>query len=76
MYDLHFRVVRFLISDGNYETVYTNLDADAFPIEKIKKLYHLRWGIETSLRELKYAFGLQVFTVRKKTHCCKKFLLD
>ena len=26
MYDLHFRVVRFRISDGSYETVYTNLD--------------------------------------------------
>ena len=46
-YDLHFRIVRFQISGGYYETVYTNLDAQTFPIEKIKELYRLRWGIET-----------------------------
>lgn len=61
MYDLHFRVVRFQIPDGSYETVYTNLDARAFPIEKVKNLYHLRWGIETSFRELKYNVGLASF---------------
>ena len=44
MYDLHFRVVRFPVSDGNYEIVYTNLDRDMFPKEKIKELYNLRWG--------------------------------
>ena len=58
MYDLHFRVVRFPVSDGNYEIVYTNLDRDMFPKEKIKELYNLRWGIETSFRNLKYSIGL------------------
>ena len=52
MYDLRFRVVRFRISGGCYETVYTNLDSETFPIGKIKELYRLRWGIETSFREL------------------------
>lgn len=27
-------------------------------IEDIKKLYHMRWGIETSFRDLKYTIGL------------------
>lgn len=49
MYDRHFRVVRFQIFGGCCETIYTN----AFPIEKIKELYRLRWGIEASFRELK-----------------------
>ena len=31
----------------------------------IKKLYQLRWGIETSFRELKYAIGLTSFHARK-----------
>ncbi len=66
MYDLHFRAVRFLISDGNYETIYTNLDAQAFPIKKLKDLYRLRWGIETSFRELKYAIGLASLHSKKK----------
>jgi hypothetical protein len=65
-YDLHFRVVRFLISDGIYETVYTNLDAEEFPPEKIKELYRLRWGIETSFRKLKYAVGLASLHSKKK----------
>ena len=58
MYDLRFRVVRFQIPGGYYETVYTNLDPETFPIERIKELYCLRWGIETSFRELKYTIGL------------------
>lgn len=66
MYDLHFRAVRFLLSDGNYETVYTNLDKDLFPVKKIKELYNLRWGIETSFRELKYAVGLACLHSKKK----------
>lgn len=66
MYDLHFRAVRFRLPDGNYETVYTNLDKELFPIEKIKELYNLRWGIETSFRELKYTVGLACLHSKKK----------
>lgn len=66
MYDLHFRVVRFQISSGNYETVYTNLEKDIFPADKIKALYQLRWGIETSFRDLKYVIGLASLHGKKK----------
>lgn len=65
MYDLRFRVVRFRISGGCYETVYTNLDSETFPIGKIKELYRLRWGIETSFRELKYTIGLSCLHGKK-----------
>ena len=65
-YDLHFRAVRFAISDGVYETVYTNLNAEDFPPEKIKQFYNLRWGIETSFKELKYAVGLASLHSKKK----------
>lgn len=33
--------------------------------EDLKTLYHLRWGIETSFRELKYALGLTHFHSKK-----------
>lgn len=66
LYGLHFRAVRFLISEGVYETIYTNLDAKDFPPEKIKEIYRLRWGIETSFRELKYAVGLSSLHSKKK----------
>lgn len=65
-YDLKFRAVRFQISEGIYETVYTNLDAKEFPLERIKELYYRRWGIETSFRELKYAIGLASLHGKKK----------
>ena len=57
-YDLHFRVVRFPISDTLCETIITNLDETLFPLCEIKKLYAMRWGIETSFRQLKHTLGL------------------
>ena len=64
-YPISFRIARFKIADDSYETVITNLDRFLFPAEKLKELYHLRWGIETSFRELKYAIGLTSFHARK-----------
>ena len=57
-YDLNVRFVRFQISDDTYETVITNLSADEFSPTEIKHLYSLRWGIETSFRDLKYSLAL------------------
>ena len=57
-YPLSFRIVRFPISDSICETIITNLDAELFPAAEIKKLYAMRWGIETSFRELKYTLAL------------------
>ena len=64
-YPLSFRIVRFHISADSTETLITNLDADAFPPEELKHLYHLRWGIETSFRQLKYTIGLSLFQSKK-----------
>lgn len=64
-YTLTFRVVRFAISEDTYEVLLTNLDREAFPPEQLKELYHLRWSIETSYRELKYTIGLTSFHARK-----------
>ncbi len=58
-YDLKVRVVRFRISDDTYETIVTNLSENEFSADEIKHLYNLRWGIETSFRELKYTIGLK-----------------
>lgn len=64
-YELRFRIVRFKITNNIYETVVTNLDARTFPPEELKKLYNMRWGIETSFRELKYTIGLLHFHAKK-----------
>lgn len=64
-YTLPFRIARFKISDENYEVVVTNLDRSQFPSKNLKEIYQLRWGIETSFRELKYAIGLTSFHAKK-----------
>lgn len=56
-YPMSFRVVRFLLDTGEYETIATSLP-HSFTVDDIKELYHMRWGIETSFRELKYCIGL------------------
>lgn len=56
-YPMKFRVVRFQLDTGEYETLATSLP-DSFTFAEIKELYHARWGIETAFRELKYGLGL------------------
>ena len=67
-YNLRFRVVRFRLSDSSFETVVTNLPADAFPPAELELLYTRRWGIETSFRHLKYTLGLIHFHAKKVEH--------
>ena len=64
-YEMNLRIVRFPIADGSYECIITNLPPEEFPPEDIKELYHMRWGIETSFRELKYSIGLTHFHSKK-----------
>lgn len=64
-YTFSFRIVRFKISEDSTETLITNLDRNSFPAEELKHLYHLRWGIETSFRQLKYTIGLSLFQSKK-----------
>ena len=67
-YPISFRIVRLKTTDDSYETVITNLAASAFPPDEIKKLYAMRWGIETSFRELKYTIGLINFHAKKREY--------
>lgn len=62
---LTFRVLRFRLESGKYQCIITNLFED-LSSNDIKHLYHLRWGIETSFRHLKYAVGLSNFHAKKK----------
>ena len=68
-YGLSFRIVRFPISGDSFEVILTNLPADDYPPDEIKRLYSMRWGIETSFRELKYNVGLNYF------HSCPRELI-
>ncbi len=59
---IKFRVVKFLINDPDtgkdaWEVLVTNLNRFEFPIAQMKELYHMRWGIETSFRDMKHSLG-------------------
>lgn len=56
------RVCKFRINNADtdkqeYEVLLTNLNRFEFPLSRMKEMYHKRWDIETSFRELKYALG-------------------
>lgn len=61
IYKLPVQIVRFKISDDSYEVIATNLSEDLFFSDDLKMLYSMRWGIETSFRDLKYTVGLRYF---------------
>lgn len=65
IYTLTFRVARFQLNSGQYQCIITNL-FDNYSPDDIKHIYQMRWGIETSFRQLKYAVGLTNFHAKKK----------
>lgn len=65
-YEIRYRVVRIRLDDGSYESLVTNLTEEEIPFERMKDLYHLRWGEETSFLGLKYRIGMICFNARKR----------
>lgn len=64
-YPVSFRACRFQLPSGEYECLVTNLPRSRFSVSDLKQIYTLRWGIETSFRDLKYAIGLVYFHAKK-----------
>lgn len=65
LYYMPLRITRIKIDPDNYECLISNLPFSSFTTDDLKELYHLRWGIETSFRELKYNIGMVRFHSRK-----------
>lgn len=65
-FTLTVRIVRIQTGENTYETIATSLPKSIFPFSAIKELYKMRWGIETSFRELKYAIALTSFHSKKR----------
>jgi hypothetical protein len=64
-YPMQLRIVRFEVAEGVYENIITNLPADEFSTDEIKQLYHMRWNIEISFRDLKHTIGTVNFHSKK-----------
>ena len=58
---MRFRICRVLLDNGEFETVATSL-LPSFALADIRELYHLRWGLETAFRGLKYMLGWSIST--------------
>lgn len=71
-YPLTLRVVRVQLEDGSFQCFITNLEEKSFPSEAIKTLYHMRWGIETSFRELKHTLALTHLHSKKKENIAQE----
>lgn len=50
LYYISFRIMSFVLPNGNTEVVYTNLPKEDFSTEELRELYNMRWGIETSFQ--------------------------
>ncbi len=59
------RLVSIDLPSGEKELLVTNLsDRETYPIEAIKELYHLRWGIEECYKRMKQAIQMEYFSGR------------
>lgn len=62
------RIVKFALNEKSFEYLITNLSQEEFSVKQLKELYGMRWGIESSYKELKYAAGLINFHSKKKEY--------
>lgn len=67
-YEMDLRVVRFRISDEEYECLVTNLNKEEFTVNELKDIYNLRWKIETNFRMLKYTVNMICFSSKKRNN--------
>lgn len=60
LFPVSVRLVKIRIANG-FEYLLTDLPSKSFSMDKLKELYRMRWGIETSFRYLKYNVALNYF---------------
>lgn len=68
IYPIKLRFVKFALNDKTFEYLVTNLSKEEFSSEELKELYGMRWGIESSYKELKYAAGLINVHAKKREY--------
>ncbi|MGN1276314.1 MAG: IS4 family transposase [Floccifex sp.] len=60
--DITQRIIRLQLSDTTEELLVTNILDRSFTVSDFKKLYHLRWPVETKYDEIKNKFCIEKFT--------------
>ncbi len=75
-FEYSFRIVRLKLSENSYEVLLTNLPETEFSTSDLKELYHLRWGVETAFRQLKYDDCSSFSNTRKKVAAIGEIILS
>ena len=63
-YRLNLRIVKIKLSETTTEVLFTNLSKEEFSADDLKRLYHMRWGIETAFDQLNMRLALHLFILR------------
>jgi hypothetical protein len=69
------RIVKFKLDSGAVETLITNLYDDRLSTDAFKKLYFIRWPVETEFRRMKCTLQIENFTGRTVNAICQEFYL-
>ena len=71
--DFSVRVLKVTLSNGDTETLLTNLQQEQLPLEQAAQLYFKRWGIETAYDTLKSKFQLENFSGKTEVSVLQDF---
>ena len=71
--DFSVRVLKVTLSNGETETLLTNLNQDQFPLDQAAQLYFKRWGIEIAYDILKSKFQLENFSGKTEVSVLQDF---
>ena len=71
--DFSVRVLKVTLSNGETETLLTNLHQEQLPLEQAAQLYFKRWGIETAYDTLKSKFQLENFSGKTEVSVFQDF---
>lgn len=68
------RLTKVVLNTGEEEYLMTSLfDSKTFTINKLKALYHLRWGVEEQYKDMKYALCIENFIGKKPNSVKQEF---
>ena len=71
--DYPVRVLKVVLSNGETETLLTNLNPNQLPLDQATQLYFKRWGIETAYDTLKSKFQLENFSGKTEVSVLQDF---
>jgi len=74
--DIRVRVLKFYLSSGEEETLMTDITDKHLGVEDFKKLYFLRWGIETKFDEIKNKLQVENFSGRTNKAVIQDFYIS